>query len=124
MSKEGGPSNFELIRFIGLHDTEVAIACRRNLLHITLRHIYHARQQVPCSVDIDGGSGYCKYGWSNFNKPMVYDQLAAKPALKPLVLSTPICHYEDTEVAPMKQVGLYGCCRSYSKKLQDLNSKL
>ncbi|KAH7332076.1 hypothetical protein KP509_20G066800 [Ceratopteris richardii] len=91
----------------------------------SFQRIYGARQQVPCSVVIDGGSGYCKYGWSNFNKPTgrfptflaygnienpiysslmdffttVYERLAAKPALQPLVISTPICHYDDTEVA-------------------------
>ncbi|KAI5066962.1 hypothetical protein GOP47_0017490 [Adiantum capillus-veneris] len=91
----------------------------------SFQHIYGARQQLPCSVIIDGGSGYCKYGWSNFDRPSgrfptflaygnienpmynslmdffttIYERLAAKPSLQPVVISTPICHYDETEVA-------------------------
>ncbi|MCO5551257.1 hypothetical protein L7F22_004756 [Adiantum nelumboides] len=91
----------------------------------SFQRIYGARQQLPCSVIIDGGSGYCKYGWSNFDRPSgrfptflaygnienpmynslmdffitIYERLAAKPNLQPVVISTPICHYDETEIA-------------------------
>ncbi|KAI5321431.1 hypothetical protein L3X38_030502 [Prunus dulcis] len=87
--------------------------------------IYGQREQVPGSVIIDGGSGYCKFGWSkyacpsgrsatflefgNVESPMysrlrhffvtIYSRMQVKPSSQPVVLSIPICHYDDTESA-------------------------
>eukprot|EP00250_Pteridium_aquilinum_P015443 c22581_g1_i1 orf=37-1206(+) len=98
----------------------------------SLHHVYSARQQLPRSVIIDGGSGYCKYGWSDLDRPFerfptflafgnienpmytslmdffsaIYERLAAKPTRQPVVISTPICHYDDTEVAVAARTNL------------------
>ncbi|KAM1166985.1 hypothetical protein ACFX14_028923 [Malus domestica] len=87
--------------------------------------IYSQRVQVPGSAIIDGGSGYCKFGWSkyacpsgrsatflefgNVESPMysrlhhffvtIYSRMQVKPSSQPVVLSIPICHYDDTESA-------------------------
>ncbi|KAH9312963.1 hypothetical protein KI387_027998, partial [Taxus chinensis] len=91
--------------------------------HLPFRVIYGQRAQLQGSIIIDGGSGYCKYGWStnsgpsgisptflefaNIESPMksrlrhffktVYDRLKVKPSTQPLVISTPICHCDDTQ---------------------------
>uniref|UniRef100_A0A2P2KT89 Uncharacterized protein MANES_05G204900 n=1 Tax=Rhizophora mucronata TaxID=61149 RepID=A0A2P2KT89_RHIMU len=87
--------------------------------------IYAQRSQVPGSIIIDGGSGYCKYGWSkygcptgcsatflefgNIESPMysrlrhffatIYSRMQVKASAHPVVVSLPICHYDDTESA-------------------------
>ncbi|KAM1099163.1 hypothetical protein TB2_005676 [Malus domestica] len=87
--------------------------------------IYGQRVQVPGSVIIDGGSGYCKFGWSKYACPSgrsatflefgnvesplysrlrhffvtIYSRMQVKPSSQPVVLSIPICHYDDTESA-------------------------
>ncbi|XVF76942.1 hypothetical protein PTKIN_Ptkin14bG0000700 [Pterospermum kingtungense] len=92
---------------------------------LSFMRIYGLRAQVPGSVIIDGGSGYCKFGWSkyaspsgqtatflefgNIESPMysrlrhffatIYNRMQVKPSSQPIVLSIPICHYDDTESA-------------------------
>ncbi|KAF5201254.1 Actin-related protein [Thalictrum thalictroides] len=87
--------------------------------------IYGQRAQLTGSIIIDGGSGYCKYGWSkydslsgrsatflefgNIESPMysrlrhffatIYNRMQVKPSKYPIVVSVPICHYDDTESA-------------------------
>lgn len=87
--------------------------------------IYSERSQVPGSVIIDGGSGYCKFGWSkyacpsgqsatfvefgNIESPMyarlrnfyatLYGRMQVKPATQPVIVSLPLCYYDDTEPA-------------------------
>ncbi|KAI3427763.1 F-box domain-containing protein, partial [Psidium guajava] len=87
--------------------------------------IYSQRQQVPGAVIIDGGSGYCKFGWSkydcpsgrsatflefgNIESPMparlrhffatIYSRMQVRPSTQPIIVSIPICHYDDTESA-------------------------
>ncbi|KAJ8754967.1 hypothetical protein K2173_015479 [Erythroxylum novogranatense] len=36
---------------------------------LSFMRIYGQRSQVPGSVIIDGGSGYCKFGWSKYDSP-------------------------------------------------------
>ncbi|XP_062012496.1 actin-related protein 8 [Rosa rugosa] len=86
---------------------------------------YGQRAQPPGAIIIDGGSGYCKFGWSkddypagrsatflefgNVESPMysrlhhffatIYSRMQVKPYLQPVVVSIPICHYDDTESA-------------------------
>ncbi|XP_057812739.1 actin-related protein 8 isoform X2 [Cryptomeria japonica] len=93
--------------------------------HLPFREIYSQRAHVQRSVIIDGGSGYCKYGWStnsgpsgrsatflefaNIESPIhsrlkhffstIYRKLNVKPLAQPLVISTPICHCDDTQSA-------------------------
>ncbi|GAB2301375.1 Actin-like protein arp8 [Dionaea muscipula] len=92
---------------------------------LSFMRIYGQRAQVPGSVIIDGGSGYCKFGWSkyrgpsgrsatfyefgNIESPMysrlsrfyttIYGRMQVKPPNQPIVVSIPICHYDDTESA-------------------------
>ncbi|KAH7545474.1 actin-related protein 8 isoform X2 [Ziziphus jujuba] len=95
------------------------------LTEFSMMGIYGQRMLVPGSVIIDGGSGYCKFGWSkyacpsgrsatflefgNIESPMysrlrqffatIYSRMQVKPSSQPVVLSIPICHYDDTEAA-------------------------
>lgn len=92
---------------------------------LSFKHIYGQRAQVPGAIIIDGGSGYCKFGWSkyacpsgrsatflefgNIESPMytrlrhffatIYNRMQVKPKNQPVIVSIPICHYDDTESA-------------------------
>ncbi|XP_061354163.1 actin-related protein 8 isoform X2 [Gastrolobium bilobum] len=92
---------------------------------LSFKHIYGQRAQVPGAIIIDGGSGYCKFGWSkyacpsgrsatflefgNIESPMytrlrhffatIYNRMQVKPNKQPVIVSIPICHYDDTESA-------------------------
>ncbi|XP_021826781.1 actin-related protein 8 isoform X2 [Prunus avium] len=92
--------------------------------------IYGQREQVPGSVIIDGGSGYCKFGWSkyacpsgrsatflefgNVESPMysrlryffvtIYSRMQVKPSSQPVVLSIPICHYDESAKASRRKL--------------------
>ncbi|XP_050203380.1 actin-related protein 8 [Mercurialis annua] len=92
---------------------------------LSFRRIYGQREQVPGCVIIDGGSGYCKFGWSkyacpsgrsatflefgNIESPMysrlrhfyatIYSRMQVRTSTQPIVVSLPICHYDDTEAA-------------------------
>ncbi|KAJ9187113.1 hypothetical protein P3X46_002608 [Hevea brasiliensis] len=92
---------------------------------LSFMRIYGEREQVPGCVIIDGGSGYCKFGWSkyacpsgrsatflefgNIESPMysrlrhffatIYSRMQVRPSAQPIVVSLPICHYDDTESA-------------------------
>ncbi|GAA0150696.1 actin and actin related protein [Lithospermum erythrorhizon] len=93
------------------------------MTELSFMQIYGQRTQVPGAIIIDGGSGYCKYGWSkyaspsgqsatflefgNIESPMysrhrhffttIYDRMQVKTFTQPIVLSIPICHHDDTE---------------------------
>ncbi|XP_024976564.1 actin-related protein 8 isoform X2 [Cynara cardunculus var. scolymus] len=88
-------------------------------------HIYGQRAKVPGAIIIDGGSGYCKFGWSKFDSPSgrsatflefgniespmysrlrhffatIYNRMLVKSSTQPIVVSIPICQYDDTEAA-------------------------
>ncbi|KAI4307538.1 hypothetical protein L6164_030714 [Bauhinia variegata] len=112
--------------------TETNLSCGYPLLTSVLRmpqlsfmNIYGQRARVPGSIIIDGGSGYCKFGWSkyacpsgqsatflefgNIESPMctrlrhffatIYSRMQVKPSTQPVIVSLPICHYDDTESA-------------------------
>ncbi|KAL6975123.1 Actin-like protein arp8 [Sarracenia purpurea var. burkii] len=92
---------------------------------LSFMHIFGQRAQVPGSVIIDGGSGYCKFGWSkydcpsgrsatflefgNIESPMysrlrhffatIYRRMQVKTSAQPIVVSIPICHYDDNASA-------------------------
>lgn len=92
---------------------------------LSFMNIYAQREKVSGCVIIDGGSGYCKYGWSkypipsgrcatflefgNIESPMysrlrhffstIYSRMQVKPSSKPIIVSIPICHSDDTESA-------------------------
>ncbi|XP_057474741.1 actin-related protein 8-like isoform X2 [Actinidia eriantha] len=121
-------------------------ALPNQISQLSFMHIYGQRAQVPGSVIIDGGSGYCKYGWSkyvcpsgrsatflefgNIESPMysrlrhffatIYSRcvlarskdirriefqelhmyrMQVKTSAHPIIVSIPICHYDDTESA-------------------------
>ncbi|XP_076926834.1 actin-related protein 8-like [Bidens hawaiensis] len=84
--------------------------------------IYGQRVQVPGAIIIDGGSGYCKFGWSKYDSPSgraatflefgnieapmysrlrhffatIYSRMQVKSYTQPTVVSIPITHYGDT----------------------------
>ncbi|CAK9180724.1 unnamed protein product [Ilex paraguariensis] len=92
---------------------------------LSFMHIYGQRAQVPGSVIIEVGSGYCKFGWSKYASPSgrfatflefgniespiysrlrhffatIYSRMQVKTSTQPVVVSVPICHYDDTESA-------------------------
>ncbi|KAL7600282.1 actin-related protein 8 [Lactuca sativa] len=87
--------------------------------------IYGQRALSPGAVIIDGGSGYCKFGWSKFDSPSgrsatflefgniespmysrlrhffatIYSRMQVKSSTQPIVVSIPITQYDDTEAA-------------------------
>ncbi|KAJ7550642.1 hypothetical protein O6H91_07G110800 [Diphasiastrum complanatum] len=93
------------------------------------RLIYCQRSQMPNCVVIDGGSGYCKFGWSydkvpvgklptflefgSIESPMhlkfwdlfqvIFGSLQAKPSAQPVLVTVPICNSDDANVAIRKQ---------------------
>ncbi|KAG7534417.1 Actin family [Arabidopsis thaliana x Arabidopsis arenosa] len=92
---------------------------------LSFMHIYSQRAQVPGSIIIDGGSGYCKFGWSKYASPSgrsatflefgniespiyarlqqffatIFTRMQVKPSMQPIVVSLPLCHFDDTESA-------------------------
>ncbi|XP_010443263.1 PREDICTED: actin-related protein 8 [Camelina sativa] len=92
---------------------------------LSFMRIYGQRAQVPGSVIIDGGSGYCKFGWSKFDSPSgrsatflefgniespiyarlqqffatIFTRVQVKSSMQPIVVSLPLCHFDDTESA-------------------------
>ncbi|KAL4579939.1 hypothetical protein LXL04_016110 [Taraxacum kok-saghyz] len=86
-------------------------------------HIYGERAQVPGSIIIDGGAGYCKFGWSKYDSPSgrsatfvefgniesplyarlrhffatVYSRMRVRSSTQPVIISIPISHYDDTD---------------------------
>ncbi|KAF3327607.1 actin-related protein 8 [Carex littledalei] len=92
---------------------------------LSFMNVYGKRSLVPGAVIIDGGSGYCKYGWSKFDSPSgrcatflefgniespmyarlrhffstIYSRMQVKPSSQPVILAIPICHCDDTESA-------------------------
>ncbi|XP_054799898.1 actin-related protein 8 isoform X2 [Prosopis cineraria] len=90
---------------------------------LSFKRIYGQREQVPGALIIDGGSGYCKFGWSKYDRPSgrsatflefgnlelpmytrlrhffatIYSRMQVKPSTQPVIVSIPICHYDDTE---------------------------
>uniref|UniRef100_A0A1J3F919 Actin-related protein 8 n=1 Tax=Noccaea caerulescens TaxID=107243 RepID=A0A1J3F919_NOCCA len=92
---------------------------------LSLMRIYGQRAQVPGSIIIDGGSGYCKFGWSKYASPSgrsatflefgniespiyarlqqffatIFTRMQVKPSMQPIVMSLPLCHFDDTESA-------------------------
>ncbi|KAG8386564.1 hypothetical protein BUALT_Bualt03G0161400 [Buddleja alternifolia] len=92
---------------------------------LSFMHIYGQRVQVPGAIIIDGGSGYCKYGWSKYSSPSgrsatflefgniespmpsrlrhffstICNRMQVKTSSQPMVVSIPLCHYDDNESA-------------------------
>lgn len=93
--------------------------------HVSFKHVFGHRERLPPTVIIDGGSGYCKFGWSKEDRPLgriatflefgnvetpiytrlrhffatVYGRMKVKPSSQAVVVSLPLCHYDDTESA-------------------------
>ncbi|KAL6513984.1 Actin-like protein arp8 [Orobanche hederae] len=92
---------------------------------LSFMHIFGQRVEVPGALIIDGGSGYCKYGWSKYHCPSgrsatflefgsiespmtsklkpfyltICNRMQVKTSTQPIVVSLPLCHYDDTESA-------------------------
>ncbi|KAL5214193.1 hypothetical protein ABZP36_003345 [Zizania latifolia] len=93
--------------------------------HLSFKQIYSRRAVIPGSIIVDGGSGYCKYGWSkyaapsgrcatflefgNIESPMyarlrhflstIYTRMQVKPSTQPIIVVLPLSHPDDTESA-------------------------
>ncbi|XP_058208850.1 actin-related protein 8 isoform X1 [Rhododendron vialii] len=100
-------------------------ALPNQMSQLSFMDIFGQREKVPGSVIIDGGSGYCKFGWSKYERPSgrsatflefgniespmysrlrhffatIYSRMQVKTSAQPIVVSIPICHYDDTESA-------------------------
>ncbi|XP_021745008.1 actin-related protein 8-like isoform X2 [Chenopodium quinoa] len=111
---------------------------RQLSVSVSLMHLYGQRAKVPGAVIVDGGSGYCKFGWSkhprpsgrsatflefgNIEAPMysrlrhfyatIYSRMQVKSTAQPIVVSIPICHYDDTESAKASRRQLKGAIYS------------
>ncbi|KAI3810155.1 hypothetical protein L1987_19765 [Smallanthus sonchifolius] len=85
--------------------------------------IYGQRARVPGAIIIDGGSGYCKFGWSKYDSPSgraatflefgniespmysrlrhfyatIYSRMQVKSSTQPTIVSIPITQYGDTQ---------------------------
>ncbi|KAL0443209.1 UNVERIFIED_CONTAM: Actin-related protein 8 [Sesamum latifolium] len=92
---------------------------------LSFMHIYGQREEAPGALIIDGGSGYCKYGWSKYSSPSgrsatflefgniespmpsrlrhffstICNRMQVKTSTQPIVVSIPLCHYDNTESA-------------------------
>ncbi|KAE9456515.1 hypothetical protein C3L33_11477, partial [Rhododendron williamsianum] len=100
-------------------------ALPNQMSQLSFMDIFGQREQVPGSVIVDGGSGYCKFGWSKYERPSgrsatflefgniespmysrlrhffvtIYSRMQVKTSARPIVVSIPICHYDNTESA-------------------------
>ncbi|XP_057531193.1 actin-related protein 8 [Amaranthus tricolor] len=105
---------------------------------LSLINIYGLRAKVPGALIVDGGSGYCKFGWSKYPRPSgrsatflefgnieapmysrlrhfystIYTRMQVKSTSQPIVVSIPICHYDDTESAKASRRQLKGAIYS------------
>ncbi|KAL6651588.1 hypothetical protein ACP70R_010513 [Stipagrostis hirtigluma subsp. patula] len=124
-----GPEPWDLVVFAETH-LAAGPASHPRLYYdsspqLSFKQIYGLREVVPGSVIVDGGSGYCKYGWSkyaapsgrcatflefgNIESPMyarlrhffstIYTRMQVKPSTQPIVVVLPLCHSDDTESA-------------------------
>ncbi|KAG2275045.1 hypothetical protein Bca52824_057600 [Brassica carinata] len=85
---------------------------------LSFMRVYGQRAQVPDSIIIDGGSGYCKFGRSKNDSPSgrsatflefgniespiyarlqqffvtIFNRMQVKPSMQPIVVSLPLCH--------------------------------
>ncbi|KAH9804546.1 actin-related protein 8 [Citrus sinensis] len=105
---------------------------------LSFMHIYGQRAQVPGSVIIDGEyfEISCQFlffiavrwEFGNIESPMysrlrhffatIYSRMQVKPSTQPIVVSIPICHYDDTENAKASRRQLKDC---FQQVLFDLN---
>ncbi|KAI3946654.1 hypothetical protein MKW92_040676 [Papaver armeniacum] len=91
--------------------------------HLSFMSIYGQRSELTGSVIIDGGTGYCKFGWSkyaspsgrsatflefgNIESPMysrlrhffatIYSRMQVKPSGQPIIVSIPISQSHGTD---------------------------
>ncbi|RCV15089.1 hypothetical protein SETIT_3G030600v2 [Setaria italica] len=96
-----------------------------NSPQLSFKQIYGLRAVVPGTLIVDGGSGYCKYGWSkyaapsgrcatflefgNIESPMyarlrhffstIYTRMQVKPSTQPVIVVLPLNHTDDTDSA-------------------------
>ncbi|XP_057983721.1 actin-related protein 8 isoform X2 [Malania oleifera] len=99
---------------------------------LSFMRVYGLRAKVTGSVIVDGGSGYCKFGWSKYDSPSgrsatflefgnietpllsrlqhffatIYGRMQVKPSTQPIVVSLPICHYDVLNGKVMREVGV------------------
>ncbi|KAL2628807.1 hypothetical protein R1flu_013493 [Riccia fluitans] len=121
---EAGPKLWQTIFFAESY-LRTGLTSREPYLPLSFRTIYGDRLRTPRSIIIDGGSGYCKYGWSdqdepghrlptflefgNIESPMysrlkalfitLFQCMEAKPSAQPIVLTAPISHPDNTGTA-------------------------
>ncbi|KAL3643217.1 Actin-like protein arp8 [Castilleja foliolosa] len=105
---------------------------------LSFMHIFGQRVEVHGALIIDGGSGYCKYGWSKYSSPSgrsatflefgniespmpsrlrhfystICSRMQVKTSTQPIVVSLPLSHYDDTESAKGSRRQLKGAIYS------------
>ncbi|KAM7492818.1 hypothetical protein LguiA_035739 [Lonicera macranthoides] len=74
--------------------------CPSQMPELSFMHIYGQRAQLPGVVIIDGGSGCCKFGWSKYTSPSGHSAtFLVNSSAQPIVVSVPICQYDNTASA-------------------------
>ncbi|KAL9235260.1 hypothetical protein vseg_010035 [Gypsophila vaccaria] len=137
-------SDCDSIFFAESHLRAYRLVYHEETLQLSLKNIFGQRAKVPGALIIDGGSGYCKFGWSKYSRPSgrsatfmefgnieapmyarlrnfyatIYDRMQVKYTSHPIVVSVPICHYDDTESAKASRRQLKEAIHS---ALYDLN---
>ncbi|XP_042376944.1 actin-related protein 8-like isoform X1 [Zingiber officinale] len=120
-----GKEPFETVMFA---ETQLRSGPMMYLLYshqVSFLNIFARRAMVPGSIIVDGGSGYCKYGWSKYAAPSgrcatflefgnletptharfrhffstIFSRMQVRSSSHPIIVSLPICHTEDTEAA-------------------------
>ncbi|XP_020099948.1 actin-related protein 8 isoform X2 [Ananas comosus] len=99
---------------------------------LSFMRIYAQRAVIPGSVIVDGGSGYCKFGWSKYSSPSgrsatflefgniespmyarlhhffstIYTRMRVKPSSQPIIVIIPICHCDVFQGKVMREIGV------------------
>ncbi|KAL3686859.1 hypothetical protein R1sor_013168 [Riccia sorocarpa] len=124
LREDTDPRHWETVLFAESY-LRNGFASREPCVPLSFRTIYGDRSRTPRSIIIDGGSGYCKYGWSDQNEPghrlptflefgniespmyprlkalfiTLFQCMEAKPSAQPIVLTAPISHPDNTGAA-------------------------
>ncbi|XP_064999157.1 actin-related protein 8-like isoform X3 [Musa acuminata AAA Group] len=120
-----GKHPFDTVLFAETHLRSGPMLYFDHSQQISFMHIFAERAIVSGAIIVDGGSGYCKYGWSKYAAPSgrcatflefgnlespvhsrlhhffstIYSRMQVRASSHPIIVSVPICYPEDTEAA-------------------------
>ncbi|WOK92589.1 actin-related protein 8 isoform X1 [Canna indica] len=127
-----GKEPFDTIVFAETHLKMGPMAYFDHSPQVSFMNIFAQRAMVPGSIIVDGGSGYCKFGWSKYDAPSgrcatflefgnlespmharlrhfystICNRMQVRTSSHPIIVSIPICHTEDTEADRVSRRGL------------------